>query len=68
VSKTGIVAIVTGLAAIVLVVFAATQREMSNADFLITAYAAAAVILVGYVVSLGNRLRKAQEEAEDRKQ
>ncbi|NIR43388.1 MAG: hypothetical protein GWN99_05560 [Gemmatimonadetes bacterium] len=60
-TKTAIVAIVVGLAAIALVVFAATTRDMSNADFLIAAYASATVILVIYIVSLSNRLKKAQE-------
>jgi hypothetical protein len=58
VSKSGIVAIVVGLVAVALVVFAATSRQMSNADFLIAAYVVAAVIIVGYIVSLTGRLEK----------
>lgn len=66
-AKSGIVAVLVGLATVVLVIYAATSRQMSNSDFLIAAYVIAAVIIVGYIVSLTGRLDKAwrNERSED---
>ncbi|HEY5626141.1 MAG TPA: hypothetical protein VLC48_04280 [Gemmatimonadota bacterium] len=66
-AKSGIIAVLVGLAAVVLVIYAATSRQMSNSDFLIAAYVIAAVIIVGYIVSLTGRLDKAwrNEKSED---
>ena len=67
-TKAGIIATLFGLAATVLVVFAATSRDMSGADYLMAAYAITAVILVGYVISLTGRLARAEKDEEARKQ
>ena len=66
-AKSGIIAVVVGLAAVLLVIFAATNREMSQPEFLIVSYAITAVIIVGYIVSVTGRLIKAQRDEEARK-
>jgi hypothetical protein len=53
--------------AVLLVIFAATDREMSQPEFLIVSYAITAVVIVGYIVSLTGRLLKAQRDEEARK-
>jgi uncharacterized integral membrane protein len=66
VAKSGIIAVVVGLAAVLLVIFAATNREMSQPEFLIASYAVTAAIVVGYIVSLTGQLVKALRDEETR--
>jgi CcmD family protein len=67
VTKAGIIAVLFGLAATVLVIFAVTSREMSGGQYLMAAYAITAVILVGYIVSLTARLDRAEKDEAARK-
>ena len=61
-AKSGIIAIVVGLAAVLLVVFAATDRQMGQPEFIILAYAVTAAVIVGYVVLLTGQLLRAERD------
>ncbi len=58
-SKTGIIAVLFGLAAMVLVFV--VVPGMRDAGYIIRAYAITAVILVGYVWLLAGRLAQAEK-------
>ncbi len=63
-TKTGIIAILLAVAAIVLV-FAVTPG-MRDAGFIVRAYVITAVILGGYVWSLARRVDQAEKARDDR--
>jgi hypothetical protein len=66
VTKTGIIAAVAGLAAIVMVFL--VVPGMRDAGYIIRAYVIAAVILVAYVWSLAARLDQVEKGRETRQE
>lgn len=63
-TRTGIIAILMALAAIVLVL--AVTPGMRDAGFIVRAYVITAVILGGYVWSLARRVDRAEKASSDR--
>ncbi len=58
-TKTGLIAVAFGLAAVIMVAIAA--QNMRDGGFLIRAYGITAIILVAYIWSLARRLRQVEE-------
>jgi ATP/ADP translocase len=65
VTKTGIVAAVVGLAAIVMVFIVA--QGMRDSGFIVRAYVSTAVIIAGYVFFLDRRLAQVERGRAERK-
>ncbi|UCF19020.1 MAG: hypothetical protein JSU87_13975 [Gemmatimonadota bacterium] len=63
-TRSGIVAALVGLAAIVLVLV--VGQDMRDSGFIIRAYIITAAILVGYTWSLARRLERARRAREER--